>query len=186
MNCVDVHPETEKTFKERPGLAILLTVIANKILKKEEKIKSLRQSILEDIEKLEHQISLLEDFEERHIEELNSLYPEYLKPSYKNARAYPFLMWPINHLGNLICGKRDLLATPQHFHHELKDLHGIPEGFSAPISMAVFEEITGLSTKTIKDLISELERRDLIVRIRLRDGYGYSVKDRVYLERVSY
>lgn len=95
-------------------------------------------------------------------------------------------MWPINHLGNLICGKRDLLATPQHFHHELKDLHGIPEGFSAPISMAVFEEITGLSTKTIKDLIAELERRDLIVRIRLRDGYGYSVKDRVYLERVSY
>jgi predicted transcriptional regulator len=36
--------------------------------------------------------------------------------------------------------------------------------------MVVFEEITGLSTKTIKDLISELERRDLIVRIRLRGG----------------
>lgn len=51
MNFVDVHPETEKTFKERPGLAILITVIANKILEKEEKIKALRQSILEDIEK---------------------------------------------------------------------------------------------------------------------------------------
>lgn len=86
MNCVDVHPETEKTFKERPGLAILITVIANKILEKEEKIKALRQAILEDIEKLEYQISLLEDFEERHIEELNSLYPEYLNPTHKNAR----------------------------------------------------------------------------------------------------
>jgi hypothetical protein len=184
MNCVDVHPETEKTFKERPGLAILLTVIANKILEKEEKIKALRQSILEDIEKWEHQISLLEDFENRHIEELKSLYPEYLNPSHENARSYPFLMWPMNHLGNRINASRQLLDNHNNFYHDLKDLHAIPDGFSAPISMAVFEEVTGLSNKTIKDLIAELERRDLILRMRFRDGYGYSVKNQIYLERV--
>ena len=185
MSCVDVHPETEKTFKERPGLAILLTVIANKILEKEEKIKSLRQSILEDIEKWEHQISLLENFEERHIEELKILYPEYLNPRYENALLYPFLMWPINHLGNLISGSRQLLENPHHFHHELKDLHDVPDEFSSPISMAVFEEITGFSSKTIKDLISELERRDLIVKMRFRGGYGYTVKDKIYLTRAN-
>lgn len=185
MSCVEIHPETEKTFKERPGLAILLTVIANKILEKEEKMRALRQSILDDIEKLEHQISLLEDFEERHVEELKSLYPEYLNPRYENACTYPFLMWPINHLGNLISGKRELLENPHYFHHELRDLHGIPEGFSAPITITVFEELTRLSPKTIKDLIAELERRDLIVKTRFRDGYGYAVKDKVYLKRIS-
>lgn len=127
---------------------------------------------------------MLEDFEERHIEELKSLYPEYLNPRYENALLYPFLMWPINHLGNQISGSRQLFENPHHFHHELKDLHGIPEGFSAPISMEVFEEVTGLGTKTIKDLIAELEIRDLILRMQFRDGYGYNVKNQLYLERV--
>lgn len=185
MNCVEIHPETEKTFKERPGLAILLTVIANKILEKEEKIKTLRQSVLDDIEKWEHQISLLEDFEARHIEELNSIFPQYQSPPHDYVTSFPFLMWPINHLGNLIRGSRQLLETPYYFHHELKDLHGIPDGFSAPISISAFEEITGLSSKTIKDLIAELERRDLIEKKRFMGGYGYMIKDEIYLKRAS-
>lgn len=98
MTTIVIHRDTETTFKKRPGSAILLTMIANKILEKDEKIKALRQSILDDIEKWEHQISLLEDFENRHIEELKSLYPEYLDPRHENARTYPFLMWPMNHL----------------------------------------------------------------------------------------
>ena len=35
-----------------------------------------------------------------------------------------------------------------------------------------------------KALVAELERRDLILRMRFRDGYGYSVKNQIYLERV--
>lgn len=185
MTCVEIHPETEKTFKERPGLAILLTVIADKIIEKDERIEVLKQSVLEEIEKWEHQISLLEDFEERHIEELKSIYPEYLNPCHENSTSFPFLMWPINHLGNLISGRRKLLETPHYFHHELKDLFGIPEGFSPPIIMSVFEEQTGLSSKTIKDLLSELERRDLILKKRFMGGYGYMIKDEIYLKRAS-
>src|SRR5579864_8480790 len=115
MNCIEIHPDTEKAFKERPGLAILLTVIANKILEKEEKIKALRQSVLDDIEKWEHQISLLEDFEARHIDQLNSIFPQYQRPPHDYVTSFPFLMWPINHLGNLISGSRQLLETPYHF-----------------------------------------------------------------------
>lgn len=183
MNCVDVHPETEKTFKERLGLAILLTVIGKKILEKEEKIKALRQSILEDIEKWEHQISLLEDFEERHIEELVKICPIYLEPLRKHGPVHPFLFGPINHLNCLIDGNFQLLETPENFRHELNGLSKIPENFSEPISMDQFKEMTGWSSKIIKELLSELMRSELIASQKMSGCFCYRVNENIYIER---
>ena len=182
MTCIAVHPETEKTFKERPGIAILLTAIANKILEKERKIKVVRASLLNQISEWERQLELLMDFENRHKDELVNICPDYLE-SKKSRTVFPFLFGPINHLECLISGCVQLLETPENFHHELNNLCRFPEGFSEQITMDELAEITGLSVKSTKSLLSEMDRRGLISKQRSLGPCSYKVTDTIYLER---
>jgi hypothetical protein len=182
MACIAVHHETEKTFKERPGIAILLTAIANKILEKERKIKTVKESLLTQINEWERQLELLVDFENRHKDELVNICPEYLEPK-RSHEVLPFLFGPINHLECLISGCVQLLETPENFHHELNNLCRFPEGFSEQITMDELAEITGLSLKSTKSLLAEMDRRGLISKQRSLGPCSYKINDPIYLER---
>lgn len=162
----------EEIFKERPGLGIILQVIRDKIREKEERIKSVRQSAIDEIEKSEKIISMLENFEKKHLEELNDIYPGHLQHYYN---CY-FLFSPINELNCLIYHNREMLDNPDHFCHGPNGLPQSFDGYSFPITLSDFEELTGISHKNIKVLIFELERRDLIARKRVVGGYVYAIK----------
>lgn len=185
MGYITVHPETEKTFKERPGLAVLLTVIAGKVLEKEDKIMRLKEIALEEIEEWRRQKDLLQDFENRHRDELVNICPAYLKPLRRHGTTHPFLFGPINHLHCLIDGNFQLLEAPENFHHELNGLSKIPEGFSESISMDQFIEMTGWSSKIVNELLSELMRLDLVASQKVSGSFCYRVNESVYLERVK-
>jgi hypothetical protein len=185
MVYIAVHPETEKEFKERPGISILLTVIAGKVLEKEDKIKSLKETALKEIEEWRRQKELLEDFENRHKDELFNICPAYLQPLRRSGIVHPFLFGPINHLNCLIDGNFQLLETPENFHHELNGLSKIPEGFSEPISMDQFTEMTGWSSKIVKSLLSELMRCDLVASQKVSGCFCYRVNESIYIERTQ-
>lgn len=185
MGRIEVHPDTERDFQESPGLAVLLTVIAEKVLEKEDKVKSLTQAILEEIEEWKSQRALLEDFERRHKEELSKICPIYLKPLRKYGTVHPFLFGPINNLNCRIAGNMELLETPENFNHELNELSKIPEGFSEPLSIEDLSRCTDWSSRIVEKALDDLMRRKLISSQKIGGRYSYRVNENIYLNRAN-
>lgn len=185
MNLIEIHPETEQTFEEQPGLALLLTLLAKKIIETEKEKQDLLDSLQREIKDLEYRKNLLLKFENCHKNELEAIFPEYYNCRPKEFHKY-FLTGPINQLNCRIDGIYDAIETPHNYKSETYGVLCHPKGFSKPITYGTLCEISGLNLNTVKKLILELERRNLVEKQNHGGIYSYKILEEIYIERVKF
>jgi hypothetical protein len=152
--------------------ALLLNVIKSEIEKKQAIRAREEEKSRKEIDRLNEILDKLKDFEERHAEELDSIFPDFAH------HDYGFLSIATNEIYTRIDFYKDPERCMGQYRNQIEDeeqkyFYGPPD--TALLTYQDFHIDTNLNIESIKKYLSEMIQMGLIQKIRVIGGYEYKI-----------